>query len=78
MVGGNIVGCKDKNHLWHVNGFPNGSSIGSTVYNIGEKPTVVYGHTCSKSIDQLSKVANPAARDQLNRENDYFSVRVRT
>ena len=36
----------------------------------------VYGHTYSKSMDQPGKVANPA-RGQLNRENEYFSVRVR-
>ena len=29
------------------------------------------GHTFSKSMDQPSKVANPA-RGQLNRENAYF------
>ena len=34
------------------------------------------GHTCSKSMDQLGKVANPA-RGQLNRENKYFPVRFR-
>ena len=32
--------------------------------------------TCSKSMDQPGKVANPA-RGQLNRENEYFPVRVR-
>ena len=36
----------------------------------------MYGHTYSKSMDQPSKVANPA-RGQLNRENKYFPVRVR-
>ena len=36
----------------------------------------VYGHTYSKSMDQPGKVANPA-RGQLNRENEYFPVRVR-
>ena len=36
----------------------------------------MYGHTYSKSIDQPGKVANPA-RGQLNRENEYFPVRVR-
>ena len=36
----------------------------------------IYGHTYSKSMDQSGKVANPA-RGQLNRENEYFSVRVR-
>ena len=36
----------------------------------------MYGHTCSKSMDQPSKVANPA-RGQLNRRNEYFSVPVR-
>ena len=29
----------------------------------------MYGHTCSKSMDQPGKVANPA-RDQLNRKNE--------
>ena len=37
----------------------------------------MYGHTFSKkSMDQPGKVANPA-RGQLNRENEYFPVRVR-
>ena len=53
-------------------------------YNVGEKPTVklysmyvcLYGHSYSKSMDQPGKVANPA-RGQLNRENEYFPVRVR-
>ena len=36
-----------------------------------------YGHTYTKSMDQPGKVANPA-RGQLNRENGYFPVRVRT
>ena len=35
-----------------------------------------YGHAYSKSMDQPGKVANPAS-DQLNRENEYFPVRVR-
>ena len=36
----------------------------------------MYVHTYRKSMDQPDKVANPA-RGQLNRENEYFSVRVR-
>ena len=36
----------------------------------------MYGHTYSKSMDQPGKVANPA-RVQLNRESEYFPVRVR-
>ena len=36
----------------------------------------MYGHTSSKSMDQPGKVANPA-RGQMNRENEYFPVRVR-
>ena len=32
-------------------------------------------HTHSKSMDQPGKAANPA-RGQLNRENEYFPVRV--
>ena len=34
------------------------------------------GLTYRKSMDQPGKVANPA-RGQLNRENEYFPVRVR-
>ena len=41
-----------------------------------KKQPCMYGHTYSKSMDQLGKVAN-AARGQLNRENEYFPVRVR-
>ena len=36
----------------------------------------MYSHKHTKSIDQPGKVANPA-RGQLNRENEYFPVRVR-
>ena len=36
----------------------------------------MYGHTYSKIIDKPGKVANPA-RGQLNKENEYFPVRVR-
>ena len=38
---GGIIGCKDKPSSWHLHGFPNGSYMGSTVYNVGEKPTVI-------------------------------------
>ena len=37
----------------------------------------MYGHTFSKSMDQPGKVANPA-RGQLDRENEYFPVPIRT
>ena len=37
---------------------------------------LIYGDTYSKSMDQPGKVAS-AARGQLNRETEYFSVRVR-
>ena len=38
---GGIIGCKkDKTSLWYLNGFPDGSNIGST-FDIGEKPTVM-------------------------------------
>ena len=36
----------------------------------------MYGHHREQSMDQLGKVANPA-RGQLNKENEYFLVRVR-
>ena len=35
----------------------------------------MYGHKYSNSMDQPGKVANPARG--LNRENEYFAVRVR-
>ena len=39
---GRIIGCKDKTSSWHLNGFLDGSNIGSTVlYNVGEKPIVI-------------------------------------
>ena len=28
---GGIIGCKNKTSSWHLNGFPDGSNIGSTV-----------------------------------------------
>ena len=37
---------------------------------------IEYGHTHSKSMNRPGQVANPA-RGQFNRENEYFSVRVR-
>ena len=37
---------------------------------------MMYGHSFSKNMDQPGKVVNPA-RGQLNRENEYFPVRVR-
>ena len=36
----------------------------------------MYGHTCSKSMDQPDKVASPA-RGQLDSKNEYFPVHVR-
>ena len=36
----------------------------------------VWSHTKQEYMDQAGKVAKPA-RGQLNRENEYFSVRVR-
>ena len=37
----------------------------------------MYGDTYSKNMDQPGKVTN-LARGQLNKENEYFPVRVRT
>ena len=53
----------------------------SAVYTHSSRPmnttVCMYGHHIySKSRDQPGKVANPA-RGQLNRENEYFPVRVR-
>ena len=42
LIVGGIIGCKNKTSSWHLNGFLDGSNIGSTVYNnVGEKPTVI-------------------------------------
>ena len=40
------------------------------IYHAGYFVFYMYGHTYSKSMDQLGKVANPA-RGQLNRKNGY-------
>ena len=45
--------------------------------NGGVLPGIMYGRRSSKSMDQAGKVATPA-RGQLNRENVYSPVRVRT
>ena len=37
----------------------------------------IYIYIYSKSKDQPGKVANPAPRGQLSREDEYFSVPVR-
>ena len=41
-----------------------------------QQDNFMYGRTYSKSMDQPGKVANPV-RCQLNREDQYFPVRVR-
>ena len=38
---GGIKGCKYKTSSWHLNGFPDANNIGSTEYNVGEKPAVI-------------------------------------
>ena len=42
---------------------------------MGYVDVYIYGHTYIKSMDQPGKVVNPA-RVQLNREKEYFPVRV--
>ena len=37
---GGIVGCKYNTSSWHLNGFPDGVTLGQQ-YNTGEKPTVM-------------------------------------
>ena len=60
--------------------FPSGGSqrwgFGDGASQVLYNRHVWYGHTYSKSMDQPGKVANPA-RGQLNREKEYFPVRVR-
>ena len=51
-------------------------SFYSTVFSCFRFQYNIYDLTNSKSIDQPGKVTN-TARGQLNRENEYFPVRVR-
>ena len=37
---GGIKGCKYKTSSWHLNGFPDGITLGQQ-YSVGEKPTVI-------------------------------------
>ena len=37
---GEIIGCEDKISSWHLNGFPDGVTLGQP-YNVGEKPTFI-------------------------------------
>ena len=52
------------------------SKLKIQILSLVKKTLCMYGHTYSKSMDQPDKVASPA-RGQLNRENEYFPVRVR-
>ena len=49
----------------------------NVVHHYINRVVIRCGYTHSKSMDQPGKVANPA-RGRLNRENEYFPVRVRT
>ena len=58
------------------------SWVSSTYGSSSDKHPIIItvcmvAHTDSKGKDQPSKVFNPA-RGQLNRENEYLLVRVRT
>ena len=44
--------------------------------NLTDPSHCMHGHTYSKIMDQLGKVAN-RARGQLDRDNESFPVRVR-
>ena len=50
---------------------------GVGVGNRGHTDWSMYGHTYSKRMNEPGKVANPAS-GQLNRENEYVPVRVRS
>ena len=57
VKGGNV-----KTSSWHLNGFPDGSNIGSTVCDVGKKPivilyTYIIGRHCFLTFSVL--VANP-------------------
>ena len=52
------------------------NKITKALENTLKKIKYIYGEHFQHSIDQPVMVVNPA-RDQLNRENEYFPVRVR-
>ena len=69
--------CFRENNLRAFTAISKERSSSTSVYCYrGVHTLCIYGHTYSKSMDQLGKVANPA-RGQLNREKYYFHVPVR-
>ena len=63
----NVNVSKPSNHL--------SKGLGGTIIGCMVKH-MLYGTTYSKSMNQPGEVAN-SARGQLNKENEYFPVRVR-
>ena len=58
-------GCKYQATTWYLNGFPTGSNLGSTEYNVGEKPTAIL---------YINHHAQPPIIPQHNHSNIYLRV----
>ena len=58
-----IIGCKDRTFSWHLNGFPDGNEIGSTVECRGEAHCLLY---CAlSSIDMQGHQTNIKNRNNV-------------
>ena len=54
---------------WYLNGFPTGSNLGSTVYNVGEKPTAIL-------YTYINPHAQPPIIPQHNHSNKQPIMRI--
>ena len=57
------------NMFFAIFNFSNVLNVFSPLVYVSYYVVCMYGHTCSKNMDQLGRVANPASSGQLNREN---------
>ena len=77
-----MVTCRGSTRYWNYEDYWPSADELSAVNVIGTQKrnlinsVLARSITYSKSMDQPGRVANPA-RGQLNRENDFFPVRVR-
>ena len=65
---GGIIGCKDKTSSWHLNGFPDGSNIGSTVQCRGET------HRYAVHLQQSPCRDTRQNKDERHDEPGYSSI----
>ena len=59
------MGCKDHTSSWHLDGFIDGSDIGS--YNVGKKPTVILYTYINRHVGTPKGAKQKPCSTQLNR-----------